>query len=905
MKRRFIVAGLAVVAMGATLQASVTLTSLTGSPNVPGTATFAVNAASSARELWCAWGDSDKGTSFAAWPNNERVCTVPANATAITSELPPGAKKATVARFFLFPAGQSYAVDYLVTTGSQGFDTGIVPEPSIVVSADVLLNDPLVVQQRAFGTADNALTVASYVNGNGYWAWGFQDTQGNWYSLDVAPDAGRAHTTFDGPNNRITLEVGGKPYKTVTVSTTRTNTGTLTVAFCCGRTSSGYSYFMQDGRFYGGTLSTASAGAHAYVPYVQAGVAGVKDTATDAFIGNAPGTGAFGAGGRKDATGAEAGDLVHLAKLRMGDVWSDAAYLFDFSTDLNGDGAVQKGEIRNALHFGSTNENGSAVNLGHTMYIAPDGCNKLAWKTADIPMPSRGLTHASATYLDFPANVQRSNITNTWRNGFSLPGNFTGEVTVVARVFVRNFKFDNLGNSVSIFLNNGLDWNRAFGSEFGFSGSGQPYSIQGNKTFTASQITLRTNRWYDVAYTLRKIGNGRADATFAVAESCLSGAINTGLVFQVVKQDAGCFTNETRYTEASRAIKVGGEDIGGWHRGGDNSGQGAKGFNGGIQRLAVWRRVLSRDEIGEALVQAPPLFRLGTENGSKDEFGAADETPDAVNAEFDPWYRFRGTLSAAKPEVTINFTLRTDSHLVPYVLRVKAAPGTGNTVLMPYVNGRAIGSKLVVAGGSQRWFVPAGLLASGAATLRLVRTGGTASAISFDVVEMNGSAAIGTANNGNGEFTQEGRTQTWGWAGQWNWRRYMRAVLGGNYASHMRTTSVKFWVPPELAENYSFRYTSKITGQGAGDPAAVAAELGGTPKQWPLAVYMNDQMIFDTLGSPDLTPIDVTFAPGELQPGWNTIRWFAYGPGGSRWVCIDFHKLEVIDRPHATMLLVK
>ena len=49
MKRVFIVASLAVVA---TLQASVTLTSLTGSPNVPGTATFAVNAGSSARELW-------------------------------------------------------------------------------------------------------------------------------------------------------------------------------------------------------------------------------------------------------------------------------------------------------------------------------------------------------------------------------------------------------------------------------------------------------------------------------------------------------------------------------------------------------------------------------------------------------------------------------------------------------------------------------------------------------------------------------------------------------------------------------------------------------------------------------------------------------------------------------------
>ena len=41
---RFTVMNMVAVAMSATLQASVTLTSLTGSPNVPGTATFAVNA---------------------------------------------------------------------------------------------------------------------------------------------------------------------------------------------------------------------------------------------------------------------------------------------------------------------------------------------------------------------------------------------------------------------------------------------------------------------------------------------------------------------------------------------------------------------------------------------------------------------------------------------------------------------------------------------------------------------------------------------------------------------------------------------------------------------------------------------------------------------------------------------
>ncbi len=49
MKRMSFVLGLAAVALSATLRASVTLTSLTGSPNVPGTATFAVDAVSSAR----------------------------------------------------------------------------------------------------------------------------------------------------------------------------------------------------------------------------------------------------------------------------------------------------------------------------------------------------------------------------------------------------------------------------------------------------------------------------------------------------------------------------------------------------------------------------------------------------------------------------------------------------------------------------------------------------------------------------------------------------------------------------------------------------------------------------------------------------------------------------------------
>lgn len=902
-------------------QAGVTLTELKGSASVPGTATFAVDASGSARELWCAWAEADKGTSFADWPANERVCVVPANATTLTATLPSNARKGTVARFFLFPAGQSYAVDYLTFTGSQCIDTGIVPDPTIAISAEFEMEDMTTVQQRAFGVADNPFTVAAYINNSGYWAWGCRNTTGQWTPANIWPEPWRTTITLDCPNDLYSIVMNGETVKSMAISSyvpsmDRTNTGTTTMAFLANKTTSGtFNNFMLSGRFYRGTLSTATAGSHVYVPYVNAGVAGLKDTSTGAFLGNA-GTGEFGAGGRQDAANGVAGDLVHLAKLRTGDVWSDATYVFNFDTDLNGDGKVQAGEFRNALRFGSTNVNGSAQTLSTTISDAAtvSGLKGMTWKTTDLPLPGRGLTRAGSTYLDLPGNWQLSNgITNCWRNGLTYKGSVTGEVTVVARVLVNNFAYDCLGNSYAIVFNNGLDWNRAFGDEFGFNtldaktgAQGRPFCIQGNKTFTASSIRVQTNRWYDVAYSMKNFGNGRCDVTFAVADVNPEGSTLTGTVYQVVSVTAGCFTNETFYSAPGRVCYVGGEAVGGWTRGGDNSGQAAKGLNGCIQRIAVWPRALSRDEIGEAFVQAPPLFRVGTDNGSAEEFGRADETPDAMDAELDPWYCFRGTLTAEKPAVTLNFTLRTESHKVPYVLRVKAAPGTGDTLLAASLNGQSLGSKSVKAGGEKVWFVPANLLKTGAATLRLERKGGSAASIAFDVVELNGSAAIGTANDSNGEFTQEGFVQSLSFAGLWNWKRFQRAVIGGiTNPLYQRNAYVKFWVPPELAEDYTFRYTSKITGQGCSTALSQNyQQYGYTLNQWPLTVCMNEREIFKTAGSPNGTRVDYTFEPGELQPGWNTVRWTAHG-AGQYWVCMDFHRLEVIDRPNGTILFLR
>ena len=79
---------------------------------------------------------------------------------------------------------------------------------------------------------------------------------------------------------------------------------------------------------------------------------------------------------------------------------------------------------------------------------------------------------------------------------------------------------------------------------------------------------------------------------------------------------------------------------------------------------------------------------------------------------------------------------------------------------------------------------------------------------------------------------------------------------------------------------------------------------GYTKNRWPFTVWMNDKEFFTTEGSPDGTRIDKTFEPGTLQPGWNTVWWEGHGEG-TYWGGVDFHRLEVIDRPHATMLLLR
>lgn len=900
-------------------RATISLSSLVDVSGVPVGGVLDLQARGFARELWCAWGSLDMGKDIAMWPFSERICLIPRRDSPLietlrlTVAIPSRAQRGNVLRFFLFDADQSYDVSCLIATGAQCIDTGICPDPTMSVSADIEMEESSN-NQCVYGVYANPFVVAATVNASECWAWTCRNNSMISKSTDVAVEPWRTELLLDVPNDLFSVSMNGRTFKKVDLAVagaTHTQTSTVSLSIFAQKKPDGsYVNFMKNARLYGARVKTDAVGEHVYVPYVQESVPGLKDISTGSFLAQAPGCSAFGVGGRKNGANAEGvSDVVLLARRRAGDVWSDVRYLWNFDTDLDGDGRVAPYEIRNAIQFGSAE---SREANGWTVYDASRSVANLkgpTWRQTTVDFPARGVSRIGARCLDLPVNMKVDNNgarTNLWLNGLTSSSApcITGSVTVVARLLVRNFAYSNLVNSVAIFLNNGYAFQSGVGEEFGFfpvdssrktGAQGYPYVLHGkydNGQYAQATIKMETNRWYDVAMSVNALGDGRCQVIFGVADA-LDGNM-TGTVFQTVTKNTGFFTNAPSASASSRPIVIGGEALGGWTAIGNKS-SAAHAFNGSIQRIALWPRALSKEEIVEAFLNHPPLFRIGTENDSSGEFGQVRDTEEAYDADSDLWHHFRGTLSKDFDTVTVNFSLPGDSHLVPYVLRIKSTLASGRALLMPYVNDQRLGSKMVERGGVKVWYIEPSLLRPGTSTLRIVWKDGSANMpFAFDVVEMAGSAAVGMLDGSNAEFSQPGRAQNNVWTGVWNWQRYPREVSGGSATTaNKRSCFINFWVPPVLAMDYQFRYRGTITGQ-----------TGSTSGNRPFSVFMNDEQFFGTEGTTNGTVVDRTFEAGELRPGWNTVRWTADGAEDYT-IGFDCHRFEVIDRPHHTILIFR
>ena len=339
------------------------------------------------------------------------------------------------------------------------------------------------------------------------------------------------------------------------------------------------------------------------------------------------------------------------------DPLADAVHHFVFDKDINGDGKVQLEELRDVRHWGSTNFNGYAQTSPSADFTEHD-YGRASWSHVTVMDPSRGVSRTMDA-LNFRCDqriVDNGNGTFTTNSQSQRieysTGAITGNVTVLARVRVQSFAQPGIsgqGNYAWLVFN-GQKWNQdpllAGGSCFGFVYTAVPNGIATNaclvtmvgagtaSTSGSTGINLYTNLWYDIAWTVRNNGDNTATCTFLVRDP------GPDKVLPNVKDGRG--TRSFRYLEktmsnvfhneqnAGHYVRIGGESFA-------RNGQGGKAISCDLNRLIMWNRVLTQDELLRVMMKDSTTFRVGVEDGSDGEFGVPEETPAAYEADDAPW----------------------------------------------------------------------------------------------------------------------------------------------------------------------------------------------------------------------------------------------------------------------------
>lgn len=617
----------------------------------------------------------------------------------------------------------------------------------------------------------------------------------------------------------------------------------------------------------------------------------------------------------------------------QGDVLGEAKYLWNFDRDITGDGDLQIEEVRDARHWGSTNLSGYAGTWLPNS-IKTNGIDKVGpqWRTGTVIQPTRGIT-SEGTYLHFSvgtntvANADGTCVTNVSGCGIEYnTGAITGSVTVLLRLRVDTFDaWCNAEDFVWV-VDNGENWHddakQATGSNFGFyaeksvKGRGRP-SVMVGKNELRMKASVKTNVWYDIGISLRDTGDGGAEAFFMIRDPDAPKAVNDGkgyttkgVVFERIPLSAksGAFMNEAN---AKSFIRIGGEEIG--YVGKKNGSNTRKCFAGDIQRIVMWDRALTTNELVEAALQTSSLFKIGYEDGANGEFGRVDEIVKPYDVDRAPFHEMPQTLSAAHPVAELVFTPYSKSAAgLGHMMRIKAAAGEeGTTVLRVSVNGH-VADTLALSAGKEKWFyVKPGWLNETANAIRIERLAtSTATSFNFDVVEMSGSWQISETGNGNNDMSHEDGVPDVFYVGDWNFHGMQRGVSTGR-----SRVAIRFQMPAALALRHAFTYSGVCTAiDSSGEKnylvltnSVANGGLGYPYRKWPLNVAVNGHEYVTEKCIGNGEGWSFTIPKGTLNAGWNevTVKLAVPADKAACWTCFDYLRFEIEPNPSHTLLIFR
>ena len=598
------------------------------------------------------------------------------------------------------------------------------------------------------------------------------------------------------------------------------------------------------------------------------------------------------------------------------DVYRDAVFWFRGGKDANGDGLLNTStsnkEFFNELKAADTNH------VSQTC-IARGYADGLALATEPVVFPCQpNVTQDLQCIrfkqeLHFVENGNGSITTNAWPNQIDIPvGNLiTGEQYSCVIRLRRDGSF--IPNRTEDLL--ALGYNSPIGWLLRFTGkdtSGTRYItvyVRDGATWEidSSNMVVPTNEWMDIGMSVSKLANGKPKVRLALARASVPVMFNSFTA--PVSQSYNSYTN----AKARAAWRLGAQATSAnsqqeWTsltNGGSR--YSSYPFRGSVQQLAYWNRPLSDDELYEAFgMPRPILMQVGVGNGGSDEFGAARTGATQTFDASAQTLRDRTSVLAPNDEWTVNFSVNAQEAGMAQLLTFASTTNSSACVVRATVNGTPLGSKSIPAGGESTWYVPAAAMLAGANVVTLKRVDAGAGAVQMDRVKLGGSWQAGIKNSNNVDLIGEQKmcspffsSADLGWK---HWSSPLTTYHGG--ISDLECTPSNqvyhIWVDDVAARFCSSTFsTSAKRVNRSGAPTQNTEHInilvnGVQKRHVPISETPVNTWI----------PIELRFEPGELQAGWNEIR-FAASPTRTCYWYRDYFRFELGKIANGTMLIVR
>lgn len=519
-------------------------------------------------------------------------------------------------------------------------------------------------------------------------------------------------------------------------------------------------------------------------------------------------------------------------------VYDDCVFLFEGGRDgFNGgtpDGLLQKGEFVDELRVGvPTHENNQGTLNGFST-------NFLAC-TDSVNLHAAGLGSQSVPYLKFQPYIWTTSngaVTNFNYGTLNLP--FVGKAcptnTYSAVLRVRRDKASPLG---------GTEWLVSFGYSkntdgqgfmFGFTSAGgltthgTGNSSPGNVSMASVNGKVQNipvGQWTDIGVV---VSNNvvRYHVSFPGRDTTSSSSDGPGQIFHY-QQVFAAINNVSdahngmppNLTMASASIHLGGQESG-ENKIYSKTGNQIKFFDGSVQRIAFWNRVLTDREIGEALAfPRPSHVFLGGQNGHADEFGQTDKAEATIGPDLiqkDSWANFPASFRAGDKR-TIKFNMSADDATLSQLLVIKPLATSPAAAFRISLNGTVLSENEPMEAGEKlkfpiRAFKTRARFLTGTNSLLLERVDAGAP-ITVDAIWLGGSWYVGKKDNR--------QKQDFGWHYAYTYMDYLDTYSYGralNNGSGAKNWSFIACPPKDVSESFPVRYCVRYKVDGCTDPAA-------------------------------------------------------------------------------------